>query len=150
MGGNLAIQLVNKRPHIWNGVVLLAPAIMPHKASATPVMLSAVRYTCRGHHSSNNGALPFLSVTDQSVRPLVGGLGCDVSLPPRLLAKYLPKFVPFTSAPWRSTIDKDISAFHCFPLSLSLHVCVRGRLVSLTGLVLPIGLTPTRSQLLRL
>jgi hypothetical protein len=84
---------------------------MPHKASATPVMLSAVRYV-------NNDAMPSLSVTDQSVR-----CGCDVSLPPRLLAKYLPKFVPLTSAPWRSTIDKDISSFHCSPLSLSLCVC---------------------------
>ena len=44
MGGNLAIQLANKRPDMWNGVVLLAPAIMPHKASTAPWMLYAVRY----------------------------------------------------------------------------------------------------------
>jgi alpha-beta hydrolase superfamily lysophospholipase len=68
MGGNLAIQLANKRPDMWNGVVLLAPAIMPHKASTAPWMLYAVR----------------------------------------VLAKHLPKFIPFTSAPWRSTIDKDV------------------------------------------
>jgi pimeloyl-ACP methyl ester carboxylesterase len=46
MGGNLAIQLANRQPDMWNGVVLLAPAIMPHKASTAPWMLYAVRYGC--------------------------------------------------------------------------------------------------------
>lgn len=44
MGGNIAIQVANRRPHMWNGVILLAPAIVPHAETATPWMISAARY----------------------------------------------------------------------------------------------------------
>jgi alpha-beta hydrolase superfamily lysophospholipase len=43
MGGNIAIQVANRQPHLWNGVVLLAPAIVPHKATAAPWMVSTAR-----------------------------------------------------------------------------------------------------------
>jgi hypothetical protein len=44
-----------------------------------------------------------------------------------VLAKHLPKFIPFTSAPWRSTIDKDVGARLLLPRCTS-HVITYSQL----------------------
>jgi pimeloyl-ACP methyl ester carboxylesterase len=44
MGGTIATLLANERPTFFNGVVLLAPGIIPDPRSAAPWQIEAAKY----------------------------------------------------------------------------------------------------------
>jgi pimeloyl-ACP methyl ester carboxylesterase len=43
MGGTIATLVANERPSFFNGVILLAPAIIPDPRSAAPWQIEAAR-----------------------------------------------------------------------------------------------------------